>query len=130
MEPYSRLWNHLNPSPVVLNTRFRRSLESTYARSVVAGYVVSHAYQQDWEALRFSQGWVALIGVRPAWRGRKLAPALLAGVLRAYADDGMDAAGLDVDTGNATGALTLYEGMGFHVKQTYIMCALENAEQP
>jgi ribosomal protein S18 acetylase RimI-like enzyme len=96
-------------------------------RAAVAGYVVSHAYEQDWEALGCRQGWVALIGVRPAWRGRRLAPALLADVMRAYAADGMDAAGLDVDTGNATGALGLYEGMGFRVKQTYITWTIESA---
>jgi ribosomal protein S18 acetylase RimI-like enzyme len=99
-------------------------------RAEIAGYVVSYAFEQDWEALGHSQGWVGLIGVRPAWRGRKLAPALLANVLRAYAADGMDAAGLDVDTGNATGALSLYKGMGFSVKRTYIMWGLESAEQP
>jgi mycothiol synthase len=103
------------------------SQQDADGRAPVAGYVASHAYEQDWEALGCTQGWVGLIGVRPAWRRRKLAPALLAEVMRAYAADGMDAAGLDVDTGNATGALGLYEGMGFHVKQTYVSWALESA---
>jgi mycothiol synthase len=102
------------------------SQPDAHGRAAVAGYVASHAFEQDWDALGCSQGWVGLIGVRPAWRGRKLAPALLADVMRAYAADGMKAAGLDVDTGNATGALGLYEGMGFRVKQTYITWALES----
>ena len=96
-------------------------------RAAVAAYVVSHVYEQDWEALGHTQARVALIGVRPAWRGRRLAPVLLADVMRAFAAGGMDEAGLDVDTGNATGALSLYEGMGFRAKQTYITWTLENA---
>jgi mycothiol synthase len=95
-------------------------------RAAVAGYVVSHAYEHEWAAMGYSQGYVSLIGVRPAWRGRKLAPALLAEVMRAYAEDGMDSAGLDVDTGNATGALGLYEGMGFHVKETSVSWTIES----
>jgi mycothiol synthase len=97
-------------------------------RLPVAGYVASFAFRQDWDALGYSQGWVGLIGVRTAWRGRGLAPALLAEVMRAYAADGMEAAGLDVDTGNATSALSLYEGMGFSVKHTSVTWALEGPD--
>jgi mycothiol synthase len=91
----------------------------------VAGYVISHANEHEWEALGYSEGHIALIGVRPAWRGRKLAPALLAEVMRLYAAAGIDTAGLDVDAGNATGALSLYEGMGFHVKETSVTWTIE-----
>jgi mycothiol synthase len=94
-------------------------------RAAVAGYLVSYAYEQNWEAMGYSQGYVGQIGVRPGWRGRRLAPALLAEVMRAYAADGMESAGLDVDAGNATGALALYEGMGFSVKETSILWSLE-----
>jgi mycothiol synthase len=95
-------------------------------RPAVAAYLSSHAYPQDWEAKGYTQGWVDLIGVRPAWRGRGLAPALLAECLHAYAASGMDAAGLDVDTGNATGALDLYLRMGFRVEHTSVAWALES----
>ena len=94
-------------------------------RAPVAGYLVAHAYPQDWEALGHSQGRVDLIGVRPAWRGRGLAPALLAEALRIFATAGMDAAGLDVDTGNETGALRLYEGMGFAAYRTSVTWSIE-----
>ena len=72
------------------------------------------------------EGHVDLIGVRPAWRGRGLAPALLAEVMHAYVASGMDTAGLSVDTGNASGALNLYLGMGFHVEHTSVAWALES----
>ena len=97
----------------------------TGGRPSVAAYLVAHAHPQDWEALGHSQGRVDLIGVRPAWRGRGLAPALLAHALRTFAAGGMQAAGLDVDTGNETAALRVYEGMGFVAHDTSVSWAIE-----
>jgi mycothiol synthase len=94
-------------------------------RSEVAGYLASHAYPQDWQALGYSQGYVSLVGVRPAWRRRGLAPAVLAAALRAYEADGIESAGLNVDAGNSSGALGLYERLGFRVKQTSVTWGLE-----
>lgn len=93
----------------------------------VAAYTLSNAYTQDWQAQGYTQGWTGLLGVRPRWRGRRLAPALLAAALRAFAADGMAKAGLDVDTGNASGALRLYEGMGYRVEHTSVTWAVEGA---
>jgi ribosomal protein S18 acetylase RimI-like enzyme len=94
-------------------------------RPAVAAYTQSNAYTQDWEAQGFTQGWTGLLGVRPDWRGRRLAPALLAAALRAFATDGMQKAGLGVDTANASGALRLYEGMGYAVEHTSVTWAVE-----
>jgi mycothiol synthase len=93
---------------------------------VVAGYLAAHAYPQDWPAKGYSQGWVSLVRVRPAWRGRRLAAALLAENMRCLETVGIDAAGLDVDTGNASGALDLYLGMGYAVEHTSVAWALES----
>jgi ribosomal protein S18 acetylase RimI-like enzyme len=92
----------------------------------VAGYLAAHAYPQDWPAKGYSQGWVSLVGVRPAWRGRRLAAALLAENLRCLRADGIDAAGLNVDTGNTSGALDLYHRMGYDVEHTFVAWALES----
>ena len=96
-----------------------------FGRPSIAGYVISHANEHEWEALGYSEGHIGLIGVRPAWRGRKLAPALLAEVMRLYAAVGIDNAGLDVDAGNATGALSLYQEMGFGIKKTSVTWTIE-----
>ena len=95
-------------------------------RPAVGGYLAAYAYPQDWPTKGYSQGWVALVGVRPAWRGRRLAAALLAENMRCLQADGIDAAGLDVDTGNTSGALDLYRGMGYTVEHTYVGWALES----
>ncbi len=91
----------------------------------VVAYTTSHAYPQDWQAQGYTQGWTALLGVRPGSRGQAMAPALLAAALRAFARDGMDKAGLDVDTGNASGALRLYERMGYAVEHTSVTCTID-----
>ncbi|HZI97307.1 MAG TPA: GNAT family N-acetyltransferase, partial [Actinomycetales bacterium] len=79
----------------------------------VAGYALSGAYPQDWAAQGYTQGWTDLLGVRPGWRRRGVAAALLAETMRAFARDGMEFAGLGVDTANASGALGVYERMGY-----------------
>ena len=79
----------------------------------VVGYLLSGAYDQDWAAQGFTEGWTDLLAVRREWRRRGIAPALLASAMRSYADGGMEYAGLDVDVDNPTGALGLYENVGY-----------------
>jgi ribosomal protein S18 acetylase RimI-like enzyme len=109
-------------SRVVLDT----TQPDAAGRPPVAAYLSSHAFAQDWDAKGHTEGYVDLIGVRPAWRGRGLAPALLAEAMLAYAASGIDRAALSVDTGNASGALNLYLGMGFSVDHTTVGWALES----
>ncbi|MFN2484429.1 MAG: GNAT family N-acetyltransferase [Candidatus Limnocylindria bacterium] len=65
--------------------------------------------------LRFgrSRGWLDSVAVRRPWRRRGLARALIAASLRVLRDRGMTSAGLGVDTENPSGALRLYESLGF-----------------
>jgi mycothiol synthase len=60
-------------------------------------------------------GWVNIIGVRPAYRRRGLAIALLQHVFRHFAASGLKSAALSVDAENPTGAVRLYERVGMHV---------------
>jgi mycothiol synthase len=57
-------------------------------------------------------GWIRNLGVVSAARGRGAGRYLLEHALASYAADGRRWAGLGVDTGNATGALRLYESAG------------------
>jgi ribosomal protein S18 acetylase RimI-like enzyme len=79
----------------------------------IAGYALSAAYDQEWDRLGFREGWTSRLGVRRPWRGRGVAKALLAASMRAFAAGGMASAGLDVDSENPTGAVALYEGLGY-----------------
>jgi mycothiol synthase len=60
-------------------------------------------------------GYVGAIGVRPAWRGKGLAKALLQRTFAEFWRRGTTRVTLDVDSENATGAVALYERVGMHV---------------
>jgi ribosomal protein S18 acetylase RimI-like enzyme len=64
---------------------------------------------------RSGGGWIGAIGVRPAWRGRGLAKALLLRSFREFHRRGKRRVGLGVDSENATGATKLYESVGMVV---------------
>jgi mycothiol synthase len=59
------------------------------------------------------RGWCENISTGTAWRGKGVASALICLALRALRDRGMTEAALGVDAQNETGALRLYESMGF-----------------
>jgi mycothiol synthase len=79
----------------------------------IAGMV--RPFINDAENARFGvrRGWCENISTRASWRGRGVASALISRALRALRDRGMTEAALGVDAQNETGALRLYQGMGF-----------------
>ena len=60
-----------------------------------------------------NNAWVEALGVLPDWRGRGLASALLSHSLVLFQAAGFTRAALDVDAENPTGALRLYQKLGF-----------------
>jgi ribosomal protein S18 acetylase RimI-like enzyme len=64
-------------------------------------------------------GWVKDIVVTESERGRGLGTALLRHAFREYGARGANRVGLKVDSNNPTGALRLYESVGFSVDRTY-----------
>jgi mycothiol synthase len=70
---------------------------------------------------RSGGGWIGSIGVRPAWRGRGLAKALLLHSFREFHRRGQRRVGLGVDSGNATGATKLYESVGMVVDSEQVV---------
>ncbi len=79
----------------------------------VAGYALNSLHPADWPALGFREGWTHQLGVRRPWRGRGVARALLDATARRFAAEGLEFATLDVDADNPTGALALYQGVGY-----------------
>ena len=79
----------------------------------VAGFVLAESNPDDWPGLGRSSAYIARLGVRRAFRGMRLAPALLAASMVAARDAGLEIAALDVDFASPTGAVGLYERMGF-----------------
>jgi mycothiol synthase len=89
----------------------------------VAGSVMSFIFAEENERLGVQRGWLEHVSVRRAWRRRGLASALIAESLRGLRARGLDEAALGVDAENTTGALRLYERLGFSRHRTGILYA-------
>lgn len=83
----------------------------------VAGVVQNWIWAEENAQLGVKRGWLEHISVRRPWRRRGVARAITAEALRRLALAGMTDAMLGVDADNPTGALGLYEGLGFDVEQ-------------
>lgn len=91
----------------------------------VVGYVMNCANVQDWDSLGYQEGWTDRLGVRPAWRGHNLGPALLIASMRSFLDAGLGGAGLGVDTINPEGALDLFESVGYESEEMVVLYGRE-----
>jgi ribosomal protein S18 acetylase RimI-like enzyme len=79
----------------------------------IAGYTVNYVAEADWEATGVREGWIGQLGVLRPWRRRGVATALLVRTMEAFVAAGLEAATLTVDAENPTGALGIYERVGF-----------------
>ncbi|HEY8632022.1 MAG TPA: GNAT family N-acetyltransferase [Candidatus Limnocylindrales bacterium] len=84
----------------------------------VAGSVMNFIYPAENETLGQQRGWLDHVSVRRPWRRRGLASALIAASMRALRDVGMTEAALGVDAENPSGALRVYENLGFRRTRT------------
>lgn len=76
----------------------------------IAGYVLTYASPEP------GRGYVGQVGVRRPWRRRGLAAAMLADVLGAACAAGFQTVTLGVDADSPTGAVGVYERVGFTVE--------------
>jgi mycothiol synthase len=79
----------------------------------VAGMVLNFIHQEENAKYNRKRGYTEEICVRRHWRKKGLARALIARSFKVLKDHGMTEAALAVDAENITGALGLYESMGF-----------------
>lgn len=91
----------------------------------IAGVVQTWIWREENERLGVRRGWLEHISVRRPWRRRGLGRAITAEALHRLRAVGMTEAMLGVDADNPTGALGLYEGLGFEVYQRSTMYRLE-----
>lgn len=81
----------------------------------IAAYLNAYHYAAETEATGVREAYIGQIGVRPAWRRRGLGALLLSTALTGFEVAGYARSALTVDSGNATGALGLYERAGYTV---------------
>jgi ribosomal protein S18 acetylase RimI-like enzyme len=86
----------------------------------VAGSVMTSINVEENEKLGLKIAWLDHISVRRPWRKRGVASALIASTLHILQERGMQIAALGVDAENPTGALRVYEAMGFARHKTGI----------
>lgn len=88
-----------------------------------AGGLAAYLQTNEWDAVAQRSGrretYVAKVGTLPEHRRRGLARAMLLEALRRHRRDGVAAACLDVDSANPTGALGVYEAVGFEVRRRW-----------
>lgn len=92
-----------------------------YLNGAPAGLVMAHEYEAYNKAKGIRDLYIPQVGTRRAVRKRGIASALLATTLTAAKADEFDTATLDVDADSLTGAVGLYERLGFVVRDTKIV---------
>jgi mycothiol synthase len=95
------------------------------ADGAVVAYALAYVFEADARATGQRQIHFGQIGVLPEARGRGLATAVIAEGLRLGAANDCQTAGLNVDSDNVTGALRLYEALGFQTIRTNVSWSLD-----
>jgi mycothiol synthase len=97
------------------------------ADGAILGYALVYEHEAETAATGLRVAYFGQIGVLPAARGRRIGVAVIAAALQAAAANGADGAGLTVDSENTTGALRLYERLGFEVTRRETVWAFRAA---
>ena len=88
-----------------------------YDGDEIAGAVLNAIYREENEELGIRRAWLDSVFTRRAWRRRGLARALIVRSFHLLRELGMETAALGVDADNPSGALGLYESVGFEVTE-------------
>jgi ribosomal protein S18 acetylase RimI-like enzyme len=94
-----------------------------HAGEELAAYSLNRVMAEDNLRNGTNEARIGQLGTRRAWRKRGLASALLCESMRRFKAAGFDTATLGVDAENPTGALGLYERLGFGVRKRIIVFA-------
>jgi len=86
----------------------------------VAGVVMPSIWPAENAELGIRRGWLDHVSVRRPWRRRGLASALIVAALDGLRSAGMNEAALGTDAENVTGAVQVYERLGFRRAKTTV----------
>ena len=79
----------------------------------MAGFLLASRYEQDLAALGWKEGYVDQMGVLQGWRNTHAADALIVASMLAQRSDGMDRCAAGLGSANHSGALVVYDALGF-----------------
>jgi mycothiol synthase len=120
-EAFRDHWGHREPTEEDFTLTYEHpDLDTSlwavaWAGDEVAGVVQTWIWPEENARLGVSRGWLERISVRRPWRRRGLGGALTAAAMIRLRERGVAEAMLGVDAANPTGALGLYERLGFVV---------------
>jgi mycothiol synthase len=118
-------WQHF-----VGHQRFRPAFSFlAYLGGEPAGVLIAHEYDAFRQATGRRECYIQTVGVTRPARGRGIASALIRRSLAAAWAGGCNIATLHVDADSPTGALTLYEHMGFSTKNTSVTLTKDLTDQ-
>ncbi len=127
-EAFQDHWGHQDASPEVWQggvaevSDLRRDCSLVVMDGdQVAAFCINFENTTDNERRNIRRGWIGILGTRRKWRKRGIASALLTESMRRFHAQGFDSIGLGVDTENLTGALALYERLGFKAYKTRVI---------
>lgn len=86
----------------------------------IAGFSINGVNLEKNRQRGINEGWINQLGTRRPWRKQGVATALLLASMQAFRAAGLDYATLGVDTENPTGALRIYERLGFEPVKRFI----------
>ena len=86
----------------------------------VIGFSINRVHAEENQHNGIQEGWIAELGVRRPWRQQGIATSLLCESMRLFKEAGLEYAGLGVDTENTTGALRIYERLGFQAVRRFV----------
>lgn len=89
------------------------AVDRTGDRPQVAGFLLASRYEQDWAALGWKEGYIDQMGVLQGWRHTHAADALIVASMRAQRAAGMDRCAAGLGSANHSGALVVYDTLGF-----------------
>ncbi len=94
---------------------------AAYAGGEPAAAVIGHEYEAYNESIGRRDLYIAVVATRLPWRGQGLATHLLGRALAAASADGFGSASLSVDADSPTGAVGIYERIGFAIRSTTVV---------
>jgi mycothiol synthase len=118
-EAFGDHWGHHAMSPAEVDAVLAEpeldpaSWRVAWDGAAIAGVVRPIVYADENARFGRRRAWIDRLSVRREWRGRGLGTALLVEALADARARGLTSAALGVDTDNTTGALGLYERLGF-----------------
>ncbi|QWW20687.1 GNAT family N-acetyltransferase [Schaalia sp. 19OD2882] len=94
-------------------------------RPRVAGFLMASRYVQDWAALGWREGYIDQMAVDQDYRNAHVVDALVVSSMHAQAADGMDRTGAGLGSANHSGALAVYDYLGFRTVGQSRLYAIE-----